>query len=186
MTPSRLRVIGGQLRGRRLSGPTWAGLRPTSDRLRETVFNVLAARVADGRWVDACAGTGAIGIEALSRGAAHVTFIEPDRRAVALIAANLDSCGVEGRYTMCPRPVAEAVARLPADGADVIYLDPPYDADDLEQMVEVLAARMAPGGVLVVEHAKRRTTPERCGPVERVRVLVSGDSALSFYERREH
>ena len=86
---------------------------------------------------------------------------------------------------MCPRTVADAAARLPAAGADIIYLDPPYGADDADDMVTGLAERVAPGGILVVEHAKRRDMPERCGPTVKVRTLVSGDSALSFYEARE-
>jgi 16S rRNA (guanine(966)-N(2))-methyltransferase RsmD len=89
-----MRVIAGTLKGRRLKAPDWDGLRPTSDKLRETLFNILGTRVAGARVLDGYAGTGAIGIEALSRGAAHVTFVERDRRATALIAANLAACGV--------------------------------------------------------------------------------------------
>jgi len=185
MKASSLRVIGGALRGRRIAGPTWEGLRPTSDRLRETVFNVLSARVTGARWVDACAGTGAIGIEALSRGAAHVTFLETDPRARALIHANLDRCGIGERYTMSPRGVQQAARALPPAGADIIYLDPPYDAADLDAQIFALADVLAPGGVLVVEHATRRASPEQAGSVVRVRTLVSGDSTLSFYERQD-
>src|SRR5216684_2222094 len=89
-----LRVIAGALKGRRLKTPTWEGLRPTSDRLRETLFDVLAAQVARARVLDGFAGTGALGIEALSRGASAVTFIDRDARAVALVAENLAHCGV--------------------------------------------------------------------------------------------
>jgi 16S rRNA (guanine966-N2)-methyltransferase len=90
-----VRVIAGSLKGRQLKPPTWAGLRPTSDRLRETLFNVLSSRVVGARVLDGYAGTGALGIEALSRGAAHVTFVESDRRAQALVAENLARCGVQ-------------------------------------------------------------------------------------------
>src|SRR5512139_1349027 len=95
-----MRVIAGQFKGRRLKTPTWKGLRPTSDKLRETLFNILSPRVGGARVLDGYAGTGAVGIEALSRGAAHVTFIEKDRRAAALITANLATCGVEQGYTI--------------------------------------------------------------------------------------
>src|SRR5258705_8115826 len=91
----RMRVIAGSLRGRRLKTPTWDGLRPTSDKLRETLFNILAPQVADARVLDAFAGTGALGIEAISRGARDVTFIEQDDRALALIKENLTHCGIE-------------------------------------------------------------------------------------------
>src|SRR5690348_2883385 len=90
----RMRIIAGSLKGRRLKTPTWAGLRPTSDKLRETLFNILAPRVAGARVLDGYAGTGALGIEALSRGAASVTFVERDRRAQGLIEENLARCGV--------------------------------------------------------------------------------------------
>src|SRR5581483_6593272 len=95
-----MRVIAGSLKGRQLKAPTWPGLRPTSDKLRETLFNVLAPRIAGARVLDGFAGTGAIGLEALSRGAAHVTFVEKNRRAAALIEENLQVCGVDGGYTI--------------------------------------------------------------------------------------
>ncbi len=181
MKASTLRVIAGALKGRRLATPSWEGLRPTSDRLRETVFNVLSERVAGARFVDACAGTGAVGIEALSRGAAHVTFIEHDPRAVALIARNLRHCGIEGGYTMCARTVTAAAGRLAPSSIDVAFLDPPYETGDLEPMIAALAERLAPGGLIVVEYARRRVLPARCGDARSVRTITSGDSALSLY-----
>src|SRR5688572_11776067 len=95
-----MRIIAGEYKGRRLLAPTWTGLRPTSDKLRETLFNILAPRIEGARVVDGFAGTGAVGLEALSRGAGGVLFIERDRRAAALVARNLAACGVEGRYTI--------------------------------------------------------------------------------------
>ena len=101
-----MRVIAGTLKGRRLKAPTWDGLRPTSDKLRETLFNILAPRIDGARFVDGYAGTGAVGIEALSRGARSVTFIESDRRAETLIAENLAHCGVENGYAIIRATVA--------------------------------------------------------------------------------
>ena len=92
-----LRVIAGTLKGRRLDAPEWGGLRPTSDKLRETLFNVVASRIGGARVLDGFAGTGAVGIEALSRGAAHVTFVESDPRAARLIERNLERCAVSDR-----------------------------------------------------------------------------------------
>src|SRR5499427_2401095 len=127
-----MRVIAGEFKGRRLKTPSWDGLRPTSDKLRETLFNILAPRIDGARVVDGFAGTGAVGIEALSRGAAHVTFIENDKRAVALIERNLKACGVSGGYTICCAEVAAALDALPADNAfHLILLDPPYDLDNV-------------------------------------------------------
>src|SRR4249919_1942542 len=106
-----MRVIAGTLKGRRLKPPTWEGLRPTSDKLRETVFNILAPRISGARFLDGYAGTGAVGIEALSRGAAAVTFVESDRRAQALIAENLAHCGVENGYAIIRASVARAIVQ---------------------------------------------------------------------------
>src|SRR5512142_188112 len=95
-----MRIIAGRYKGRRLATPNWTGLRPTSDKLRETLFNILAPHVEGARVLDGFAGTGAIGIEALSRGAAHVTFADRDHRAIALTAENLRRCGITGGYAM--------------------------------------------------------------------------------------
>src|SRR5215204_1549405 len=114
-----LRIIAGQLKGRRLDAPSWEGLRPTSDKLRETLFNILGPRVAGARVLDACAGTGAVGIEAISRGAAHVTFIDRDARAVALIGTNLARCAVTDGYTLI-RAALGAAARIPQAEFDLI------------------------------------------------------------------
>src|SRR6266566_6137138 len=122
-----MRVIAGSLRGRRLATPTWEGLRPTSDKLRETLFNILAPRIAGARVLDGYAGTGAIGIEAISRGAARVTFVERDRRAQALIAENLAHCGVTDGYVIIRASVARAIDDRHGDPFDIMIFDPPYD-----------------------------------------------------------
>ena len=171
-----LRVISGELKGRRLKTPNWDGLRPTSDKLRETLFNVVAERVAGARVLDLYAGTGAIGIEALSRGAAHVTFVETDARARKLIDENLRLCGVSDRYVIIRTPQS-----LPAGSIDLAVLDPPYDVPDLTASIAAAEPLMAPGGLLVLEHARRRSAPEQVGRLGIARDLVSGDSALAFY-----
>ena len=182
-----MRVIAGALKGRRLKPPTWEGLRPTSDKLRETLFNILAPRIAGARFLDGYAGTGAVGIEALSRGALSVTFVESDRRAEALIGENLAHCGVENGYAIIRDTVARAIDQLdaaafgPYELFDIVWLDPPYD----ERPDAVLAAAgvlMAPDGLLVLEHARRVPPPETAGGLVRVRQVASGDSTLSFYE----
>src|SRR5215475_674744 len=132
-----MRVIAGSLKGRRLKPPTWDGLRPTSDKLRETLFNILAPRIAGARVLDGYAGTGAIGLEALSRGAAHVTFVERDRRAQALIAENLAACGVADGYAIIRAGIDRAAADLPPASFDLVLLDPPYDADAASAIASV-------------------------------------------------
>jgi 16S rRNA (guanine(966)-N(2))-methyltransferase RsmD len=180
-----MRIIAGELKGRRIDAPKWDGLRPTSDKLRETLFNVLAPRVAGARVLDAYAGTGAVGIEALSRGAAHVTFVDKDPRAVRLIEANLQRCGVEDRYAIIRAGLADAVQRLGAARFDIIFLDPPYGAGTLVDAVALAGGGAAAETVIVIEHASKHESPMTSGALARVRVVPSGDSALSFYRRVE-
>ena len=178
-----MRIIAGALKGRRLTAPTWDGLRPTSDRLRETLFNVLASRIGGARVLDVYAGTGAVGIEALSRGAAWVTFVESDRRAQRLIEANLAHCGVTDRYAIIRASADRALATLSTEGHnpfDVILLDPPYDRPSDEVLAGVDRV-VAPDGLVVLEHARRQRAPAQAGRLARARELISGDSALTFY-----
>ena len=161
----------------------WDGLRPTADKLRETLFNIVAARVEGARVIDGYAGTGAIGIEALSRGAAQVTFIESHPRAVALVEANLALCGVERGYTIHRGDVASVLRRLPAGAAfDLIFLDPPYDAETVMQALEAAAAVLSPDGLVVLERATRRE-PDIPDALTRTRDVKSGDSTLTFMTR---
>ncbi len=203
-----MRVIAGALKGRRLEAPTWEGLRPTSDQLRETLFNILGGRVAGARVLDGYAGTGALGIEALSRGAAAVTFVERDRRAQALIARNLTTCGIREGYAMIRSDFVRALDRLEAradraidrrspDGSrfDIVLLDPPYEqrppgravGKTAETLAAVLAATgevITPHGIVVLEHARRTAPPEAAGLLVRTRQVIAGDSALTFYACR--
>jgi 16S rRNA (guanine(966)-N(2))-methyltransferase RsmD len=191
-----MRVIAGTLKGRRLKAPTWDGLRPTSDKLRETLFNVLAPRIAGARVLDGYAGTGAVGLEALSRGAAAVTFVERDRRAEALIAENLAHCGVTSGYAIIRSHIERALMDLRAGsqspGFDLVFLDPPYEStrgdaggpQHLDDIVAAAADVLAPHGLVVLEHARRWNSPEEAGRARRTRLVPSGDSALSFYEVR--
>jgi 16S rRNA (guanine966-N2)-methyltransferase len=171
-----MRIIAGQLKGRKLNTPKWEGLRPTSDKLRETLFNVVAQRVPDARVLDLYAGTGAVGIEALSRGATHVTFVDTDPRARKLISDNLERCGVSDRYVIIRGPQS-----LPAKSFDLVVLDPPYAEPDLLAAIAVAEPLLALGGLLILEHARRRPAPEQVGRLMKTRDLVSGDSALAFY-----
>jgi 16S rRNA (guanine(966)-N(2))-methyltransferase RsmD len=186
-----MRVIAGWLKGRRLQSPTWKGLRPTSDKLKETVFNVLAARVVDARVLDGYAGTGALGIEALSRGARSATFVDRDPRARALIARNLAHCGIASGCVIIRSsfdrlgPSRSSGPFEPLDEPyDLVLLDPPYE-DLPEQVVSSAAGLLAAGGVLVLEHAKRQTAPDVTSQLRRTRQILSGDSVLSFYEKLE-
>ena len=183
-----MRIISGSLKGRRLDAPDWPGLRPTSDKLRETLFNVFGPSIVDAHVLDGYAGTGAIGIEALSRGAAHVTFVERDPRAIALIESNLQRCGLSERYAIIrgdftgPKTIAGLDRATPT--IDIVFLDPPYGSPELTAALEVAARWAGPTTRVVVEHAKRDKPPTQVEGLVLTRDLVSGDSALAFYSRR--
>ena len=185
-----MRIIAGELKGRRLRAPTWMGMRPTSGRLRETLFALLGERIAGANVLDGCAGTGAVGLEALSRGATAVTFIESDRRATALIRANLARCGVSSRGRVIEGALPAAIERVFEPSAfDLVLLDPPYEFDDrvIGAILSALARRTAPDGLLVVERPRRRE-PLAAGTSDGVtlvhaRRVTAGDSALDFYRR---
>lgn len=176
-----MRIIAGTHKGRTLKAPTWEGLRPTSDRLRETLFNILAPRIAGARVLDAYAGTGAVALEALSRGAAAAVCLERDRRAATLLHENRTRLGEESRC-MILRDDARRALEVPVAGGpfDIVFLDPPYDLEELAEVTAAAATQRAAGGVLVLEHASRRVPPPvgGAGPSRSVR---AGDSTLSFY-----
>jgi 16S rRNA (guanine966-N2)-methyltransferase len=179
-----VRIIAGRLKGRRIPSPDWEGLRPTSDRLRETLFNVLAPRIEGARVLDGFAGTGALGFEALSRGAAHVVFVESDRRAISLMTRVATAWSVEEGYTIHAGDAVEWLRRL-AHGPrfDLILLDPPYSLPQLRDALEAAAGCLAASGLLVLERATRRE-PDDVASLERVRDLRAGDSTLTFYAPR--
>lgn len=180
-----MRVIAGTLKGRRLKAPTWDGLRPTSDKLRETLFNVLAPRIDGARVLDLFAGTGALGLEAFSRGASDVTLVERDRRAQQLIADNLAHCGVASGCVIIRASVDRALDELRRASRrfDIVLLDPPYDnsSEDVVAALSAAAGVLAADGVVVLEHARRRPPPTAAETLTLGRQIVSGDSALAFY-----
>jgi 16S rRNA (guanine966-N2)-methyltransferase len=176
-----MRIIAGANKGRVLKAPTWSGLRPTSDKLRETLFNIVAPQIVGARVLDCFAGTGAVALEALSRGAAAATCIERDQRAIHLIEENRDRCGAGDRCAIIRDAVEHALAApLPGGPFDVIVLDPPYDFTDVQDILIDVAVQRGPDAVLVLEHASRREPPTAAG-LRVVRTVRSGDSALSFY-----
>ncbi|HEY6187996.1 MAG TPA: 16S rRNA (guanine(966)-N(2))-methyltransferase RsmD [Pyrinomonadaceae bacterium] len=182
-----MRVIAGQYRGRTLRSPPSMQVRPTSDRLRETLFNVLAPRLAETRFLDLCAGSGAVGIEALSRGAAHVTFVDRSRKMCGLIESNLDLCRVPEEMTeVVLGEAADFLRRATARGGvswNIAFFDPPY-ALDYSPVLSAFGAGtlLAEDGLLVVEHHHKNELKDEVGAMRRWRTLKQGDSCLSFYE----
>ncbi len=176
-----MRVIAGSFKGRRLAAPADRRIRPTSDKLRETLFAILSDDVLDADVLDGFAGTGALGIEALSRGAADVTFVEPSRQGADLIAKNLAHCGVGAGYTMVHATMHEATDRLSGRRFDLVLLDPPYDLANVDDVLRRVGELLADTGRLVIEHARRDAMPATAGRLVRRRLVTSGDSALTFY-----
>ncbi len=158
-------------------------VRPTSDRLRETLFNVIAPRIQETRFLDLCAGSGAVGIEALSRGATHATFVDRSRRSCKLIEANLELCRIPEEQQAIYCSEANEFLRQAEELWDIIYFDPPYK-DDYLKTLALLGSRelLSKDGLLIVEHHHKNALPETIGNLRRIRILKQGDSALSFYE----
>jgi 16S rRNA (guanine966-N2)-methyltransferase len=185
-----MRIIAGKYRGRKLKSPPSLQTRPTSDRLRETLFNILAPRIEGARFLDLCAGSGAVGIEALSRGAAHVTLVDRSRKMYALIETNLRLLSVgDDEVEVVSREVSAFLGKhlkREAEPFDIIFFDPPYALDYeavLNCVGENTAQLLAADGVVVVEHHKKKDLPKDFGELKRYRVVKQGDSSLSFYER---
>jgi 16S rRNA (guanine(966)-N(2))-methyltransferase RsmD len=179
-----MRIISGQFKSRRLKGTPPPNIRPTSDKLRETVFNILGSRVEGATFLDGCAGMGAIGIEAISRGAAHVYFIEHSRKAARLIRENLDSLGIKTGFTILELDLAKTLDTI-SSSFDIAFIDPPYDRGDLyTAALERFGTRplLAPDGLLIFEHSKRSELPDTSGHLRKIRSLVQGDAALAFYK----
>lgn len=181
----KMRVIAGSLKGRRLISPTWSGVRPTTDRLRETLFNILRDRVDGANVLDGYAGTGAIGLEAISRGAASVTFIDRDNRAVRLIQQNLALCEVEAGASVVVGDIPGVFSQLrPVSKFDLVILDPPYgfNALGISAILAGVSPHIADDGQIIVERGQRDLNAKPTG-VACTRRVASGDSALEFYAR---
>ena len=198
-----MRIIAGTFRSRPLQAPPGLATRPTSDRLRETLFNVLTPRVEGARFLDLYAGSGAVGLEALSRGAVKVTCVERAAPAREVLWANLRKLGVEDTVRVVSASVAEYLKR--AEGPwDIVFLDPPYDAaEEYERTLQTLGGivslpmsqkrdlrhpsspLLAAGAVVIAEHRRKEVLEDGYGVLKRTRLLQQGDAALSFYSAIE-
>ena len=188
-----MRIIAGKFRSRQLKSIKGMALRPTSDKLRETLFNILAGLVVDARFMDLFAGSGAVGIEALSRGAREAIFVEKHPPTAALIKKNLESLEIRKGARVVASDALKALERLTQEPSaanariDILFLDPPYV--EKEQYKTVLAFLgdanlLAENAVVIAEHQRSLDLAETFGKLERVRVLRQGDAALTFYRFR--
>ena len=187
-----MRIIAGTFRSRPLQTPAGFATRPTSDRLRETVFNVLAPRIEGARFLDLYAGSGAVGMEALSRGAEHVVFVEGAPAALKVLRANLERLGLKSGFSIQASAVREVLRRAASgtQGFDVVFLDPPYDAEaeyltTLGALGSAASGMLAAGAVVIAEHRRKARLEDAYGALRRTRLLEQGDAALSFYSAGE-
>ena len=172
-----MRVIAGEFRSHRLKSIPGLGTRPTPDRLRETLFDILGTRLAGAVFLDAYAGTGAVGIEALSRGAACAIFIERSKAAEKVLRENLESLGIEDRTVVA---LGVAASLIPRYTASMVFLDPPYDRDsEYERVLQLLGE--SPPEMVIAQHSVRFELAESYGALRRWRVVKQGDNSLSFY-----
>jgi len=182
-----MRVIAGRYRSRRLIAPSGSHTRPTSDRLRETLFNVVSAGIPDSVWLDLFAGSGAVGIEALSRGARMVYFVESSGLATKTIRANLRSLEIREGFDLQEREAVSALRALDAAAVvcDFCFIDPPYAEEGAyEQSLGFLSQSrlLTPKSVVIAEHDKHSDLSNRYGALKRLRRLQQGDAVLSFYK----
>jgi len=181
-----MRVISGKYKGRQLKGPVGLEIRPTGDRLKETLFNILGTRIAGAVLLDVFGGTGAIGIEALSRGAREVVFVELDTAAQKLIQRNIKTCGIQGGHRILAQDVFAAMRALARQNFDVdlAFFDPPYEFKPYDDLLDIAFDRrlLSSGGIAIVEHHRKALLPEDGKTYRRYRIVRQGDHCLSFYE----
>jgi 16S rRNA (guanine966-N2)-methyltransferase len=181
-----MRIIAGMFRSRTLEAPAGLATRPTSDRLRETIFNVLAPRIDGAAFLDLYAGSGAVGIEALSRGAKRVTFVEKAPATLKVLRGNLERLALTSGFCIAPRGVGSFL-RKPEGGVafDLVFLDPPYDADaeyaGTLGLLGMASSLLASGAIVIAEHRRKEKLQDRYGSLSRTRLLEQGDATLSFY-----
>jgi len=186
-----VRIIAGSLGSRRLEAPPGLATRPTSDRLRETLFNVLAPRIEGAAFLDLYSGSGAVGMEALSRGAAQVEFVERAAVALKVLRGNLERLGITAGFQIHTVAVGAFLRRAAEAGRKqeqykVVFLDPPWDAAEeyaatLGLLGGYAAGLLGAGALVIAEHRKKQCLDDRYGSLERTRLLEQGDAALSFY-----
>lgn len=184
------RILSGQARGRRVAGPRGGDVRPTGARVRQSLFDIVSTRIDGARLLDLCAGTGAVGLEALSRGASRVVFVDRASGAVGLVQRNLEAMGaVPSRARVLKQDALLALEGLGRSGEafDIVFFDPPYESDVYEPALERMGTGrlLAEGGVVIAEHFHKRVLPETIGALCRIRQVRVGDHVLSFYGRKD-
>jgi len=182
-----MKITGGVYRGRNIKTPKGSMTRPTSAMIREVIFNILAHDVADAAFLDLFAGSGSVGLEAFSRGAETVTFVENHKATAAIIKENLQTFGVTEDYLILPAAATSALEKFKREKRifDIIFLDPPF-ADEIsyEQVLDNLADIVNDTGVIIAQHDKRLKLREEYTRIEQARTKIIGDNGLTFYKKK--
>lgn len=181
-----MRVIAGSLKGRKLRSPADDSVRPTSDKVKEAVFSMLMPYLSDSIVIDLFAGSGGLGLEALSRGAKRAYFVDKDRRSIALVRDNVKHCGVEDQSVIMCSDHASAINRI-HEKADIVFLDPPYNAGLMTDCIKLLSASgtVPEGGLLIAEHSRDEVLPEQIAGFVMIKEKRYGKTIVSVYEREE-
>ncbi len=181
-----MRIIAGELKGRRLKAPLDYSVRPTSDKVKEAVFSMIAPYIYGSVAVDMFAGTGSLGLEAISRGALRAYFIDRDRSSIALVRENVRACKVEERAIILAYDYTAALSRI-GEKADIVFLDPPYGAGIMESCIGYIrkAGVMSDGGIIVAEHSARDLLPEELAGFIKVKEKKYGKTGVTVYENQE-
>lgn len=179
-----MRVTGGTGRGQRLKVPAGDRVRPTSDKVKQALFNILGDRVVDAVFLDLFAGAGGIGIEALSRGAARVVFVDESRDSLNMVKHNIEQTGFE-EQSQAVLAKAGSFLKKPSGPFDIVFLDPPY-ANEMQPLLEQIAGAgiLKPDAIVISEHFKKQSSPERAGGLTLTREAKYGDTVLAFYRVR--
>lgn len=182
-----MRIIGGEHRGRKIKQPESGATRPTKDRVREAVFNMIAEKVPGARVLDIFAGSGAYGLEALSRGASGAVFVEKDREAIRVISENIAALGVDDRAKVVAKEVSEALEILKKEeGFDLVFSDPPYGQGMAKNILIMIYQYdiVIPSGTVIIEHHKDESLPEREGPLSIYKQKTYGDICISVFSKK--
>ncbi len=183
-----MRIIGGEFRGRKIKQPTFKTVRPTKDRIREAVFNIIAAGVPGTSVLDVFAGSGAYGLEALSRGAKKAVFVEKDRRCAGMIRENAGLLGVEGRAKIITKDAFKAIGSFAEDNEkfDLVFCDPPFGKDMARKTLIMVNQYdiLKPSGSLIIEHHRADGIPEAEGRISVYKQRTYGDISISFYRKK--
>lgn len=183
-----MRIIAGTLKGRRLNAPSGLGLRPTSDKVKEALFNIISNQIGGAAFLDLYAGTGSVGMDALSRGAQDVVFVENNKKHLQFLKKNVSSCTFEGRAEIFAVAASDFLKKVKRSTRlfDIIFIDPPYESSEVEKILPMLheGDMITDQGMVIIEHFHKKTLPEKSGNLFLLKKYKYGETILSFYAKK--